>query len=621
MCGICGVYGDEDKDTVHAMMESMRHRGPDDKGDYFDSGIGLGHLRLSIIDLSARGRQPMHNENETVWVTYNGEIYNFHTLREELEGLGHSFYTDTDTEVLVHGWEQWGKDVVGRLRGMFAMAIYDAEKKSLFLAVDRFGKKPIYHMMHEDRLYFASELKALLKVPGFVPKLRIESMDDYLSLQYVPGPDTILAGVKKMLPAHWMLVELNGISEGEYWDFPIEPDADIGFEQAAVRVRELLEESVRLRLMADVPLGAFLSGGLDSSALVALMSEMSEDPVKTFSIGYGVEGVDETGYARMVADHLGTDHTQIHATSEDVVSEFEKIVWHLSEPIGDPALLGAYFLSKETVKRVKVAFGGGGADEVFGGYRAYKYGLMAQSLRETIPKALRMPLAPLTGLPIVPHRVAKYLGYVSKKEGRQFYEGQGILFSDAEKGWLVNGEFRKRTQGNDTKRYARAAFERKPAKGRGFLNRLMYTDIKGWLTWLSMYQYDGMSMAHSLEARAPYLDHKLIEYCNRLPGDFKMRGWNEKYILKRAVADMLPETIIKRRKTGFTIPTNKWLFEGLWNMTEESLKSKESLSKRYFKSWGIDSLLRKRGDFRVSTKLFGLLMLEKWTQKYLGDAI
>ena len=616
MCGICGILGASEPDVVDSMMESMKHRGPDDSGKYLDDNVGLGHRRLSIIDLSENGRQPIHNEKENVWVTYNGEIYNFLKIKDELENLGHNFYTDTDTEILVHGFEEWGGNVVKKLRGMYAFVIYDKDKKELFLATDRFGKKPIYYAINEGKFYFASEIKALLKIPGFKAEINLKSLNSYLSLQYVPGPATMLDGVYKLLPAHCATVKDGSIKTWRYWDLNIIPNNDCEFDTATKQVRRLLEESVKMRLMSDVPLGAFLSGGLDSSALVALMTQIMDEPVKTFSIGYGVEGVDETAEAKYVADYLDTDHTQIYTDDKDVVKEFEKMVWHLSEPIGDAALIGAYFLSKETVKKVKVAFGGGGSDELFAGYRAYKYSLMAQSIRDTTPQKLRSLMMPLSHIKSLPYRARKYIRYIASEEGKYFYEGQGILFSDDEKESLVTDEFKIKTKDSNPHDFVKNNFWEK--NGDKKLNRLLYTDLKSWLSFNCMAQVDGMSMAHSLEARTPFLDYQLFEYCMGLPSNYKMNGWKEKYILKKAVSDILPRHTIEREKRGFTVPTNKWLFKDLWEIAQDCLNDKESFTSKYVKKTELNKLLSKRGDFRVSTKLFGLLIFEKWARLYLG---
>jgi asparagine synthase (glutamine-hydrolysing) len=349
------------------------------------------------------------------------------------------------------------------------------------------------------------------------------------------------------------------------------------------------------------------------------MSEMVKETVKTFSIGYGVEGLDETGYAKVVADHLGTDHEEIFADSEDVIKEFDKIVWHLDEPIGDAAFIAAYFLSRQTRKKVTVVFGGGGADEVFAGYRAYKYAMMAETLRANIPYPLRTFIGPLSHLPFIPYRAGKYMDYVASRDGEYFFEGQGILFNEKERAAICSKAFKDSVKKNNPLDIAKRNFwEKANAPKESYLNRLLYTDIKGWLAEDCLAQVDRMSMAHSLEARAPYLDHVLVEYANKIPPQYKVNGWTEKYILRKAAGKYLPKEIMNRRKRGFTVPTDKWLFKDLWSYTQEIIESKDAITDRILDRQSTQNMITRSGDFRDSTKLFGLLVLESWNKTFLG---
>ena len=612
MCGICGILGLEDANLLKSMMDTMPHRGPDESGTYKDTGIMLGHQRLSIIDLKS-GKQAIHNEDETIWIIYNGEIYNFIQLKKTLEKKGHIFYTDSDTEVIVHLYEEYGSRCVEKLRGMFAFAIWDSKKKELFLARDRFGIKPLYYTRQEGVFYFASELKTLLEIPGLKRRIDPISLDNYLSLQYVPGPRTIIKDIKKIRPAHTLTVSKNKVEEERYWDLNTEVDEDQNINKISKKLIDLLKESVRLRLISEVPLGAFLSGGIDSSALVALMSQMTDEPVKTFSIGYGYEETDETGFARIVSDHLSTEHQEIILGPEEVLKELDKIVWHLDEPIADAALIAAYFLSKFTKKKVTVAFGGGGSDEVFAGYRAYKYSMMSETIRRNIPQPLRsLALGTIANTNTLPYRARKYMQYISQKEGEAFYEGQGILFSQEGKKGLYDKSFKKSIGDNNPNNIAKKNFNKINNDKKDFLNKLMYVDLNGWLPDLSLAQCDRMGMANSLEIRVPFLDHELVEYCNTIPMQYKINGWTEKYILRRTMKEYLPEQIINRPKKGFALPTDHWLYN-----TSSTLEDKNSLIRKNLNIKKVDAMLKSKGDFRLSGKLFGLLMLELWNKRYL----
>ncbi|MBD3387515.1 MAG: asparagine synthase (glutamine-hydrolyzing) [Candidatus Altiarchaeales archaeon] len=619
MCGICGILGECDKRTVEDMMGALEHRGPDDSGHHIDDDIGLGHRRLSIIDLSSRGRQPLHNEDETVWITYNGETYNYLDLRKDLEGKGHEFSSDTDTEAIVHCYEEYGLGFVKMLRGQFAFGLWDSRRKRLVLVRDRVGIKPLYYSETEDGVVFASELKSMLKHPSIEPELDYDSLDDYLTFQYIPEPDTIIKGVKKLHPAEMRVYESGEVKSSIYWNLELDRIRDVTEEKCIRELEGMLVESVKLRLVSDVPLGVQLSGGIDSSTLTALMTDLVKEPVKTFSIGYGHGGMDEVEYARVVAEHLGTDHHEIIVDAEEVLGELDNIIWHLDEPVGDPAQLPEYFLAKHIKKHVTVVFNGGGSDEVFGGYRAYNYLLLSERMRNSIPEALRKPLRFANMLPM-PARYKRYVDYISAEEKDKIYWGQGLLFSGEDRESLYSQKLKERTLGNRPGEKIKRHLEDRSGGMRSLLNQLSYVDLRGWVTGNCLSKLDRVTMAHAVECRVPFLDHKLVEYAMTIPPELKLKDGMKKHILRKTMEGRLPDVIVKRPKKGFGVPTHQWLFNDVNDVVTERITKSEFI-KENFRREKIRFLLKGTSDFRHSSQLFGLLVLDIWHERYMGDGL
>ena len=613
MCGICGFTGEADAGVLRRMTEVLAHRGPDDSGLYSDTNINLGHRRLSIIDLTTAGHQPMPNEDESIWITFNGEIYNYQELKTELEKKGHKFKSNTDTEAIIHLYEEEKENCVKKLRGMFAFAIWDAKGKTLFLARDRMGKKPLYYTTTPNKkIIFASEIKSILQHPNVKRQVCIKALNDYLTLQYIPGPQTLFDGIMKLMPATTLVFKDGRATIKEYWDLEVNQETQRQTDEYYIsKTRELLEESVRIRLMSDVPLGAFLSGGIDSSTLVALMSEIVPEPVKTFSIGYGVEGVDEVAHARVVAEHLKTDHQEIIIDSKDVVKEMEDIIWHLDEPIADPALIPAYFLSRFTRKKVTVTFGGGGSDEIFAGYRAYRYALTAERL-VGLPDAVRIPAFSLMLSAVKAGNIRRYLEYVKSGEARAYW-GQGTLLTDSDKGGIYGEKLKAEDERSDPRNEKRKLFEK--TSGAPILNRLLYVDIKGWLTEDCMINVDKMSMAHSLEARMPYMDHKLVEFSMQIPQELKVGHGTEKYILRKIASPLLPKEIVARQKMGFRVPTEHWFSGEMSEYTMSYLSDNAGIGE--YVDMRKATRMIKSADQRGSYKMWGLLALELWHRKFI----
>ncbi len=616
MCGIVGAMGLQDRDLVRSMMDAVRHRGPDDSGFYVGDGVSLGHMRLSIIDLSARGRQPMGNEDGTIQITYNGEVFNYRQLRAELEAAGHTFLSDTDTECLVHGYEEWGLGFVRRLRGQFAFGLWDGLNRRLVLCRDRAGILPLYYAELDGIVLFASELKALLRYEPLKPRLDYRALDNYLTFQYVPEPDTILEGVRKLEPAHMRVWDREGVRDVRYWDLDIGRVSDLGEAECVRELTARLTDSVRARLASDVPLGVHLSGGIDSSAITAVAASLIKEPVRTFSIGYGHDEVDELKHARLVAEHLGTDHHEIVVGADEVLGELEEVVWHLDEPNGDPAQIPEYFLAKHTKRHVSVVFNGGGADEVFGGYRAYRYMAAAERLRRSAPGPLRRAMRPLRNLPM-PARHRRYVDYVSSGDEDRIYWGQGLMFGDLERGKLYSAGLCARTAGNDPALMIKRHFDEKAPERPGMLNLLSYVDLKGWVPGNCLSKLDRVMMAHAVEARVPYLDHLLVEYAMTIPPHLKLKGGVEKHILRKAMAGRLPEAITKRPKKGFGVPTNHWLFRDVNDAVSERLM-KSRFIRECFRPERVRFLAKGTRDYRHSSQLYGLLVLDMWHERYLG---
>jgi asparagine synthase (glutamine-hydrolysing) len=627
MCGIAGlVHADRsypiDPELIGRMTACLAHRGPDAQALHLWRGAAIGHRRLSIIDL-ATGDQPIFNEDGTVGVILNGEIYNFRELRAELEGLGHRFTTRSDTETIVHAYEQWGEQCVERLAGMFAFALWDDRDRRLLLARDRVGKKPLYYVREGGRFAFASELKALLHDPGLKRELSLEALDTYFSLGAVQAPATIFRDVHQLPPAHRLVWEHGHVSVAEYWDVPRRPPAMYSERQALEAFGALLEEAVRARLVADVPLGAFLSGGVDSSAVVETMTRLSTGPVVTTSVGFTDQAFNELEHARAVAKAVGSDHHEVvlEARAADVLP---RLVWHLDEPFADSSALPSYYVAKAARERVTVALSGDGGDEVFAGYQR-RYGLNRTEvrLRRWFPAWLRAGvLAPLGRVYPKADWIPRPLRarYVLQNLGTTFeraYFSDLSLFRNDEKARLLSPDFVRALGGHDPFLAFGRHFDR--VRGLDSLSQLLYVDLKTWLANDMLVKVDRMSMAHGLEIRCPLLDHRIIEFAATVPSDLKYRGRVSKYLLKRHLDGRVPASAIHRPKQGFEIPLARWLRSDLYGLAHELLFSARALGRGYVRPERLRLLWdrHQRGIRDHSAQIWTVLMFEMWARTFL----
>lgn len=568
MCGLVGIFDSSgrrpiDRHLLQTMTDSLAHRGPDGQGFHVADGIGLGHRRLSIIDL-AGGQQPMYNEDGRVGVVYNGEIYNFKALAQELRDLGHRFRSVCDTEVIVHAWEEWGTDCVKRFRGMFAFALWDSRRETLFLARDRLGIKPLYHALLPDgRLLFGSELKALLCAPNLARRLDIQAIEDYFAYGYVPDPKTIYDTVRKLPPAHTLMWQRGAPSPtvSQYWEIRFEANPRMKEADACVELRERIGEAVQIRLMADVPLGAFLSGGVDSSSVVAMMAQCSDGAVNTCSITSDVPEFDEGAYAAQVARHLGTRHRTGEA-SVDCFELIELMSTFYDEPFADSSSMPTYQVCRLARENVTVALSGDGGDEAFAGYRRYRWHHYEELVRGSLPRALRNPLFSLLGrfYPKLdwaprPLRAKSTLQALARDSVEGYFDSVSIL-DDRLRRRLFSERLRRDLQGY----HARQLLEQvtKDAPVEHHLDRVQYADMKTYLPGDILTKVDRASMATSLEVRVPLLDHKLLEWAATLPPDFRLRAREGKYLLKKAMETHLPREVLYRQKMGFCIPLARW---------------------------------------------------------------
>jgi asparagine synthase (glutamine-hydrolysing) len=567
MCGIVGIFDtrerrEVDEALLRRMNDSQHHRGPDEGDVHREPGVGLGHRRLSIIDLST-GQQPLYNEDRSVVIVFNGEIYNFKPLAQELAALGHSFRTHSDTEVIVHAWEQWGEECVKRFRGMFAFAIHDRNRDALFLARDRLGKKPLYYAWLPDgHLVFASELKALLAHPGVPRALDARAIEDYFGYGYVPDPKTILRGVAKLAPAHTLVVRRGDQSAKprEYWDVAFRANGAMNQGEATTELVERFREAVKIRLMSEVPLGAFLSGGVDSSAVVAMMAGLSAEPVNTCSISFGDPRFNESPYAQKVADRYRTRH-RVEQVEPDDFSLVDKLAWLYDEPFADSSALPTYRVCELARRQVTVALSGDGGDENLGGYRRYRWHMYEERVRRWFPQAIRGPLFGLLGR-VYPKadwapqvfRAKSTFQALARPTLAGYFDSVSVL-NDGLRGNLYAPAFKRELQGYHALEVLRAHAGRAP---RDPLSRAQYLDIKTYLPGDILVKVDRASMAHSLEVRAPLLDHELVEWLATLPAGWKLNGREGKYVFKKALEPYLPDDILYRPKQGFAVPLASW---------------------------------------------------------------
>jgi asparagine synthase (glutamine-hydrolysing) len=630
MCGIAGVleFGRDaraDATALREMCRVMAHRGPDDDGFYTDGAVGIGMRRLSIVDLKT-GHQPISNEDGSLYIVFNGEIYNHRPLREQLIARGHSYSTNSDTETIVHLFEEYGADCVQHLRGMFAFAIWNRDTKTLFIARDRLGIKPLYYKQTPERLLFGSEIKVLLAHGGISPEFNRATLPEYLAFGYLSGEDTFYTGIRKLPPGHTMTIGRDGkVDIRQYWDLDASKTHESRDESYYVRsYRELLEGAVESHLMSDVPLGVFLSGGVDSSAVAALMTKIRREPIETFSVGYSEQNYSELPYARTVAEHIKSKHHEVSVSQQDFFGALPHLIWHEDEPIVWPSSVSLYFVSKLARERVTVVLTGEGADETLAGYTRYaltmKNAAMDRVYRSVMPSALRRVLrnsvatSSLLGATLRRKLEHTFIGKDGAAWDSFYFDNFFSAFSGAEQSSLLTSEFAQQFAPGTAYTNVLSYWERSAAQAGGeMLQRLLYTDIKTYLVELLMKQ-DNMSMAASIESRVPFLDHVLVEFATRIPREVQIHGLAGKRILKKAVEDLLPHEILYRQKLGFPTPWSGWLSGSRLETIREMLLEPRSLQRGYFRRDAIEKLFAEhRAKHRDNyDRIWRLLNLELW---------
>ena len=625
MCGIVGIVRNDgksiDEELLARMNNAIRHRGPDDDGFYVNGSVGLAMRRLAIIDLKG-GAQPIHNQDRTSWIVFNGEIYNYLELREKLEKLGHTFYTNSDTEAIVHAYDQFGADCPKHLRGMFAFAIWNERTQELFLARDRVGKKPVLYAHVNGQLIFGSEFSALLLHPDVSRDIQPEALDYYLSFMCIPAPLTAYRAIRKLEPGHWLRWRHGEIELQRYWQPDFTKKVELSEEEAGERTVEILRDAVRVRLMSEVPLGAFLSGGIDSSAVVALMSQESSERVKTFSIGFDEQDFSELHHARRIAEHVGAEHHEF-IVRPDALEVLPTLVEHYGEPYADSSAVPTYYVAKETRKHVTVALNGDGGDESFAGYERYiamglteKYRRVPSFLRESVIKET-VNLIPSSPLKRSRVKSAKRLLDAVALPRVDRYARWVSVFNDQTKQPLYSDRFREQTQAADATGILAEWFKR--ANGIGVVDAMLLTDQMTYLPNDLLVKVDIATMAVSLEARSPFLDHHVIEFAASLPQNLKLRRLTSKYLLKKVLRKLLPSENLKRRKMGFGVPVGHWFRGKMQPFLREVLLSEKALRRGLFKPDEVRQLieLHVRGERDYSQQLWTLLMLELWFNRFI----
>jgi asparagine synthase (glutamine-hydrolysing) len=630
MCGIAGTVAvdrlhADDRARIERMRDVLTHRGPDDAGTHVDDRAALAHRRLSIVDLAA-GKQPLANEDGTIWITYNGEVYNHVALRASLEGSGHRYRTHSDTETIVHAYEQWGDACVERLRGMFAFGIWDARRRRLLLARDRLGVKPLYWCRVDDRVIFASEIKAILESGLVRREVNDAVLGELLATRYTSDDQTLFKGIYRLLPGHLLVFENGATSITQYWDLPDGPTSREPIAGLTARFKSLLEESVRLRLMSDVPIGMFLSGGIDSSAIAALMAPMLDRPLQTFSVAFSDRAFSELEYARAVARAIQADAHEIVIDDEDFFGALPRLIWHEDEPIAHPSSVPLYFVSRLARERVKVVLTGEGSDELLAGYGKYPRSLVnwhaGHAYAAIAPDILRAWMRDRV-VPRLPGRAGRYLRRsflaMPHRPDAVFFDNFAGIRSEGLESLLS-----AQALGRSRPPYAASrAWMDRPRRDTPLLNRILYADVKTYLVELLMKQ-DQMSMAASIESRVPFLDHHLVEFAAALPPRAKLRGLTTKWILREAVRGVLPREILSRRKMGFPVPFGAWV-KGAWQpIAREVLLDGRSRTRGITNPSAVERLLAAHaaGHVEGGDAIWALLNLELWYRTFIdGDGV
>ena len=631
MCGICGKLNLDREAPVtigdlQRMTASITHRGPDDEGFYIDGEVGFGFRRLSIIDVKA-GHQPLANEDESVWVVFNGEIYNFQELREELQAKGHVFRTRTDTEVLVHLYEEHGPGLVNRLRGMFAFAIWDGIKKSLLLARDRLGIKPLYYSVTQKFVSFGSEIKAILADPAFSREIDPSMIDRFLSFYYMPGEESLFKDVFKLAPATYLIVENGTIKTTQYWDVhfgPVDPELDLA--RAEEKLLDILQQTTCSHMVSDVPVGFLLSGGVDSTALLSFAAGTTPQRISSFTVGFDAPGVvDERPYARLAAKQFQTTHYEMAISPEQFSDFLPKYVWHMEEPVCEPPAIALYYVSQLAREHVKVLISGEGGDEILAGYSNYRNLLWLERFKRTVGPGRRIASQ---GLRVANRlfgsgKVSRYVDLMDAPFEDYYYSRTSTPFHyfNRHTGELYSKALFDRV---DKVRSLGAVFRHSGKQGADMLHTMLYLDMKTWLPDELLVKADKMTMANSVELRVPFLDHKVVEFAASLPASMKVRGRNTKFLAKRALAKRVPRQILNRPKAGFPVPYESWLRKELSGWVGDLLFQKRTVERGYFEPKTVQSLFcenLKTG--RYSKEIFCLVVLELWHRVFLDgfDAV
>jgi asparagine synthase (glutamine-hydrolysing) len=626
MCGICGklVFGAGETvspSLVKSMADSIQHRGPDDEGYYVTGPVGLGFRRLSIIDLNS-GHQPISNEDGSIWIVFNGEIYNYQELRAFLVSKGDAFRTQTDTEVIIHLYEELGPDCLKKLRGMFGFAIWDGNTKSLFLARDRVGIKPVYFCLTDKSLVFGSEIKAILADPSVKRELAPEFIDRFLTFLYMPGEETLLKGIQKLAPGHYLLVKDGKPVIRQYWDLQFaEPARKISLQDAEAELLALLGKTVELHMIADVPVGVLLSGGVDSTAVLSLAVNGTDKKISTFTVGFpGGEVADERPYAKLAADTYGTRHHELTITAKDFADFLPKYVWHMEEPVCEPPAIAMYYISKLARKYVTVLLSGEGGDEAFAGYSNYRNLVWLERVKRMIPWLNESFAKGLSLADSVFHlpRAAKYAPLLKDRFPDYYFSrtSNPYTYSGNRLGEVYSTAFAPEIDREQSLEPVRRLQEH--VRGQNILDAMLYIDTKTWLPDELLIKADKMTMANSIELRVPLLDHEVLEFAASLPRSFKLNGFTPKYILKRALSKKIPAAIRDRKKAGFPVPYESWLRNDLKDMVWDVLTERKTIDRGYFRKDAIEGLIRANSNgANYSKEIFSLLSLELWQRSFL----
>ena len=626
MCGIAGklIFDTDarvDDASIQAMLRPIAHRGPDGSGVYLDHNVGLGHVRLSIIDLGT-GDQPMPNEDRTVWIVFNGEIYNFLELREQLIAKGHQFRSRSDTEVIIHAYEEYGTACVEKLRGMFAFAIWDQKNRRLFLARDRVGIKPLYYYQGQKSFYFASELKAIIADP-FVPRdMNLGAVRSFFSFNYLPGPETLLQGILRLPPGFYMVVEDGKVTQTQYWDLKFSHQRwNMPYEEAVEELNHLLAQTVQDHMIADVPVGVLLSGGVDSSAILSYAVQQTSKKVKTFTVGFDGGGVvDERPFARSAAEKFGSEHFEITITADDFWNFLPEYVWHMEEPVCEPPAVALYYVTKLARQHVKVVLSGEGGDEAFGGYPNYPTMLRVEKLQNLLGPLARFAGATGSALGTLmgDGRLERY-GYACGRPLASHYfsrTSSPVSWFNRQPNQIFTADFLAATSSSSP-----AALIQNILRGANpetTLDQMLFIDSKTWLPDDLLIKADKVTMANSIELRVPLLDHKVLEFAASLPPEYKVCGKETKRILKTAFAQVLPEDVLNRKKAGFPVPYAAWMRGEFKEQIREMLVSSRSIARNFLQEGKVKQLLQTNSrDGQLSKEVFSLLVLEFWRQQFI----